>query len=173
MRPALPSSSRPPARSSRSGRRSIPTSTAPTSWPKSPPTKSNSIPADAKRPGLSIEESGPICLPYGCLLLFCGCLLCGLLYGLLCCLLCRSFLRCCFLRWSLLCCFLSCQGITSLCYFFSALFCGHFFRSGLTTATSTCLLRGRFRCGRSFLPRLLRQNFFPDNLFCSRLLRDG
>src|SRR5271163_417712 len=89
---------------------------------RSPPTKSKYLSTDAKRPGLSIEESGPICLPGACLLLYgflCWGLLYSLLYGFLCrsllgCLLSRSLLCCCLLRWCLLCCFLSCQGSTSL-----------------------------------------------------------
>src|ERR1700677_3664745 len=48
-------------------------------------SQSKSILANANRPGLSIDESGPICLPQTCLLL----LRCSLLYSLFCGFLCR------------------------------------------------------------------------------------
>src|SRR5215471_4512764 len=92
------------------------------------------------------------------------CLLSG---RLLCCLLCRCFL----------CCFLRCQGDTSLLSFFAAcraLVAGRFFRSDLTAALGTGLLRGRFQCLlqrcllRCFLNNLLRRGLLRRGLF-SRL----
>ncbi len=133
------------------------------------------------------EESGHFCLPVGpaCrLLLLCN-LLCGLLHRLLC----RGLLYS--LLYSLLCSFLSCQWITSRCWFFtswSSLVADRFSQSGLTAAQSTQTLRGRvqwrlfcplFNCplGRSLLYRgllgrrlLLRICFLGNGLFLRRRL---